>query len=289
MNLEDKQLILGFIKRHKIAILSTTGGNNQPEAAAIEFGETEELEIIFDTLAPYRKYKNLQNNKMVALVVGWDNDITVQYEGNAMELAGQEKEKYQQMYFAKNPETKRWSQNPEIRYFKVTPTWIRYSDLSVKPWKIIELKFEKPVPKHARKDFQKWHSLKSEIENNHLAPLFGQQEVWWCSLGSNVGVESDGKNDLFERPILIYRKFNKEMFWGLPMTSKKKEGKFYFTFPLHKTERTVMLSQMRILSAKRLIRRLGKISDSLFIQLTATVGELIKTAPFREPRVPNGN
>lgn len=140
-----------------------------------------------------------------------------------------------------------------------------------------------------QKDFQTWHALKSDIEAYTHAPLFGQQEIWWCSLGANVGVEADGKNILFERPILILRKFNKHMLWALPMTSKKKEGKFYYSFPLHDIERTVMLSQLRVLSAKRLIRRLGKISDNLFEQLYNQLWELIKTAPLREPRGPNGH
>ena len=139
------------------------------------------------------------------------------------------------------------------------------------------------------KDFAKWHVLKTKIQDSESIPLFSQQEIWWCSLGANIRVESDGKNELFERPILIFRKFNRYMLWGLPMTSKKKEGEFYFSFPLYNIERTVMLSQMRILSSKRLIRRLGKVSDKIFNDLNLSFVELIKTAPLREPRVPNGN
>jgi Uncharacterized stress protein (general stress protein 26) len=141
MNQEDKKLVLNFIKKNKIAVLATVDINGHPEAAAIEFGETDELEIIFDTLKSYRKYANLGKNQSVALVIGWDDDITVQYEGKAVELDAEESGKYQEIYFAKNPEARRWTQNPEIRYFKVIPTWIRYSDLKSKPWKIIELTF----------------------------------------------------------------------------------------------------------------------------------------------------
>lgn len=140
-----------------------------------------------------------------------------------------------------------------------------------------------------KKDFQKWHNLKLEIHDHHPEPLYQEQEIWWCSLGANIGVEADGKNELFERPILIFRKFNRQMFWGLPMTSKKKDGPFYFSFSLHNMERTAVLSQIRVLSAKRLIRRLGKVSDNVFAQLRAGFGELIKTAPLREPQVPIGN
>ena len=115
-----------------------------------------------------------------------------------------------------------------------------------------------------KKDFQKWHLLKSKIEEEKIAPLFGEQEVWWCSLGANVGVEADGRNESFERPVLIFRKFNRQMFWGLPITTKKRVGKFYFTFILGGAEQTVVLSQVKTLSGKRLLRRLGKLSDNQF-------------------------
>ena len=140
------------------------------------------------------------------------------------------------------------------------------------------------------KDFQKWHTLKSEIDIKHKPPLFREQEIWWCSLGANVGFEEDGKNDLFERPVLVFRKFNKELFLGLPMTSKKKEGKYYQVVSLHDMERSAILSQIRVLSGKRLIRRLGKLSDKQFSALENSFILLIKeTDPFRGPRVPNGN
>ena len=142
MNQEDKKFIYDFIHKHKIAVLATVDKSNQPEAAVVEFGDTPDLEIIFDTLAEtYRKYNNLQKNQSVALVIGWDDDITVQYEGTAKEIKGQEKDKYKEIYFAKNPETRKWDSNPDIRYFLVKPKWVRYSDYGSKPYKVIALKF----------------------------------------------------------------------------------------------------------------------------------------------------
>src|SRR3989344_8136533 len=142
-----------------------------------------------------------------------------------------------------------------------------------------------------KRDFSKWHSLKSRIDAVQDGMLYRTQEVWWCALGANVGVEADGKNDLFERPVLIFRKFNKDMFWGLPMTSRVKQHKpFHFSFSLHQKSQTAILSQMRILSSKRLIRRLGKVSDAQLVALNkAIVSFITETDPLRGPRVPNGN
>lgn len=134
-----RKLVLDFIKRHKLAVISTASNDGKPEAAVLEFGETEDLELIFDTLVTSRKYRNLQSNANVAFVIGWDEEITVQYEGRAHELARKELERYAEYYFAKNPKARKWKDNPDIRYFRVTPIWIRYSNLGIKPWEIHEL------------------------------------------------------------------------------------------------------------------------------------------------------
>jgi len=141
------------------------------------------------------------------------------------------------------------------------------------------------------KDFFKWHLRKKEIDIKERTVLYRAQEIWWCSIGANVGVEADGKSVLFERPVLVFRKFNKDMFWGLPLTSQIKEDKpFYFAFSLQSRSQTAVLSQMRVLSSKRLIRRLGKISDKQQQGLNAAVIRFLQqTDPLRGPRVPNGN
>lgn len=125
-----------------------------------------------------------------------------------------------------------------------------------------------------QKDFSQWHKLKTQIEHDHLSPLFREREIWWCSLGANVGVEEDGKNDRFERPVLVLRKFNREMLWVLPLSTKLKEGPYYATVTLHGGARTVLLSQHRTISAKRLIRRLAKLSETEFTVVVGAVTAL---------------
>jgi len=138
---DKKKLILDFIKKQKIAVLSTVTPDNKSQSAVLEFGQTETLEIIFDTFATARKYKNLKQNNHVSLVIGWDENITVQYEGKAFALEGREQEHYKKLYFQKNPNAKRWETKEGMTYFIVKPTWIRYSDLNKDPWEVIEITF----------------------------------------------------------------------------------------------------------------------------------------------------
>jgi len=51
--------------------------------------------------------------------------------------------------------------------------------------------------------------------------LFYEREVWWCITGVNVGVEIAGKHELFLRPVVVIRKFNKHMALIVPTNNTK--------------------------------------------------------------------
>ena len=138
----DKDEVLAFIKTKQHAVISTYTSNQPPEAALIGFGETDKLELIFGTYKTSKKYKNLKKNDKVAFVIGWDEDfITVQYEGIAVELKESEIKKYVSLYHKKVPGAVAYLLHPEQTYWKVKPTWIRYSDLSGDEEKIYEYTF----------------------------------------------------------------------------------------------------------------------------------------------------
>lgn len=140
------------------------------------------------------------------------------------------------------------------------------------------------------KDYSKWHELKVKIEEEHQPPLFREREIWWCSLGANIGFEQDGKHDRFERPVLVLRKFNREMLWVLPLSTKLKEGAYYHPFLLSGEKRVVLLSQHRTISSKRLIRRIAKVNQGVFADIVKSlVGLYNTTDPLRGPQVPSGN
>lgn len=139
---EKKDIILSFLGKNKLAVLSTID-NNKPESAVIFFSETKNLEIIFDTFNTYRKYKNLEDNQHVSLVIGWDDEITVQYEGVARELQGREIEEGVRVHLDKLPRMAKWYEMEQTRYFQVRPKWIRYANLGSNPHEIFEVEFWK--------------------------------------------------------------------------------------------------------------------------------------------------
>ena len=138
---DRKDRILEYLHQQKLCVISTTNAQGTSQSAVVAFAETEALEIIFGTFCTTRKYNNLKNNAQVSIVIGWDDDeaITIQYEGKAEELTGNNIEQYKQLQITKNPSSANYANHPNQRYFKITPTWIRYSDLSKDEEEIFEI------------------------------------------------------------------------------------------------------------------------------------------------------
>lgn len=80
------------------------------------------------------------------------------------------------------------------------------------------------------KDFIKWHIKKEFIHYERPRVFFHEREVWFAYLGANIGFEQDGQGGQFLRPLVILRKFNNQIFWGVPLTKTQKQGKYYFGF-----------------------------------------------------------
>lgn len=116
------------------------------------------------------------------------------------------------------------------------------------------------------KDFDSWNELKKKIEEDKSDPdKFPKEgEVWMCSLGRNIGFEQNGSGDNFSRPILIIKKFNNHMFWGMPLSTKQKDFDFYFNYTdLNNQKVSAILAQMKLISVKRLKRKLYDVTEEL--------------------------
>lgn len=141
-----KSRILAFLKNHNLAVISTVDltidapEKTKPESAVVSFAEKESLEVVVGTSNTTRKYKNLEKCQNVSLAIGWDPRVgTVQYDGVARELSGAEANEHANMQVAKNPFSKMFMERADQRYFLITPTWIRLTDMAKKPEETIEL------------------------------------------------------------------------------------------------------------------------------------------------------
>ncbi|MFT7824822.1 MAG: type II toxin-antitoxin system PemK/MazF family toxin [Sulfurimonas sp.] len=97
----------------------------------------------------------------------------------------------------------------------------------------------------------------------------------WASIGINVGFEQDGKSELFSRPVLIVKKYNKNLFFGVPLSTTIREGSFFFTFELNGDQSSALLVQGRVYDAKRLENKIGMISKDDFGSLKCKLKGLL--------------
>ena len=131
------------------------------------------------------------------------------------------------------------------------------------------------------KNFEGWDAKKQEIDRRKIPRsfFFYEREIWWCSLGVNIGIEYDGKNENFERPVLIFHKFYGEMAWVFPMTSKEKSDPHNIRIAHDNRVSWICLSQIRTISTKRLIRKMGNVSEQAFEQITEKFHSIKQIGP----------
>jgi mRNA interferase MazF len=135
------------------------------------------------------------------------------------------------------------------------------------------------------KDFDSWNEIKKEVDDKKINQnfFFYEREVWWCSLGANIGVETDGKNDNFERPVLLVKRFNKDMAWVLPITSRSGDGRFYYPIRYEKQAQSVIVSQIRTVSTKRLLRKIRVLPDAEFVEIINKIDAFLKQETNETP------
>jgi uncharacterized pyridoxamine 5'-phosphate oxidase family protein len=136
-----KDFLYSFISKHKLTVLATISEDNIPESALVGFAVTPDLQLIFDTVKTSRKYKNLLRNPAISFVIGWDNEQTVQYEGEAKIPNDTELENLLPYYYKVYPDGIDRKKNlKDLVYFCVKPNWIRYSNFNF-PANIEEITF----------------------------------------------------------------------------------------------------------------------------------------------------
>ena len=115
------------------------------------------------------------------------------------------------------------------------------------------------------KRFKAWNKLKFKLHFNTNVPAgYKERDIWWVAVGHNVGTEEDGKGKDFNRPVLIIKGFSKYQFWGVPLSTTQKTGKYYHQFVVNGKVSSALLSQLRVYDTKRFISKYGMVNAKDF-------------------------
>ena len=130
MKLEE---VFDIIRRKRLAVVSTVHDSGAPEAALVGFALTERDEVVFDTLGSSRKAVNIVRRPAAALVIGWENDTSIQIEGVARRPQGDDLAYAKAAYFREWPDGRGRENWPDIAYIVVKPRWMRYANYAGAP------------------------------------------------------------------------------------------------------------------------------------------------------------
>lgn len=140
-----------------------------------------------------------------------------------------------------------------------------------------------------KKDFiekyNNWNIKKQDIQFSERTEkmYFKEGDIWWCSLGLNIGSESFGKGENFRRPILIVKKLSGDLCITLPLTSKEKNGTWFIDITLQGEKKWAMLYQIRTLNKKRFTVKIGELDDTDFARVKEKLDALLELSVNRHP------
>ena len=123
-----------------------------------------------------------------------------------------------------------------------------------------------------QKDFDKWNKIKKVVDEGELLKLYHTQEIWWCSLGVNIGFEQNGGCQEYQRPVLILKGMSKDTCYVIPLTGSPKRHKNRIAIGLiDNIEATAIISQIRLIDIKRLVEKIGFLDKSKFNEIRKAV------------------
>jgi len=130
------------MRQERYAVQASVSAAGTPQSAVVGVVVSDRFEVFFDTLDSTRKAANLRRNPAIAVALGPTAEATertVQLEGTADEPRGDDLQRLLDLYFDRFPDGRDRQRWPGIMYFRVTPTWLRYSDFSTNPPIVAEL------------------------------------------------------------------------------------------------------------------------------------------------------
>ncbi len=122
------------------------------------------------------------------------------------------------------------------------------------------------------KDFYNWN-----IDQKDNISHVRDGEVRWIIFGVNVGSEIDGKGISFTRPGLIISMVGSNLALVIPMSTKiKNDVPGYFQIEWKGKIVSLCIHQIRIFSQKRILHRIGKISENKMLLCKQEVRNFFK-------------
>lgn len=113
--------------------------------------------------------------------------------------------------------------------------------------------------------FIRWLRLKQLLhQQKHKPPFISEGDIWWASIGENVGREINGKSERFSRPVIVYKKLSRETFLAIPASTQtgNRYEPHYVQYTHNNVCAVACLNQIRVIDYRRISSKLGSVNDT---------------------------
>ena len=136
--------------------------------------------------------------------------------------------------------------------------------------------------------FDVWNLEKQKINAKQNFPHPKRRQIWWFTIGKNIGQEQSCAVG-FERPVIVIKVYG-NVFWGLPITSsdkdkKKEKNPLYVKLDgmeyededgsIKELSGFVAIHHLKTFDCRRLIRKLSRLDEDNFNYITKKIREQI--------------
>ena len=118
------------------------------------------------------------------------------------------------------------------------------------------------------KRFLEWFGYKERLHmSDHRPPMVTEGDMWWASIGENIGSEVNGKSELFSRPVIVIKRLSHGFYVVIPSTTNSTGGTWYVSFRHKEQESVACLHQVRSMDYRRFSSKLGTLDDTDFARI----------------------
>jgi mRNA interferase MazF len=118
------------------------------------------------------------------------------------------------------------------------------------------------------KRFLEWFPVKMKLDaKENKPPLVSEGDIWWASLGENIGTEVNGKSAIFSRPVIILKRLSRETYFVIPATTQNHSGSWYVPYTYDGQRAIACLHQARSIDYRRLFSKLGIVEERAMAQI----------------------
>ena len=127
-----------------------------------------------------------------------------------------------------------------------------------------------------KKGFDIWNKEKKRIHETEENRFYKPREIWWCSIGLNIGFEQDGTSLKYQRPVLVLRGFSRQVCWVIPLTTARKNNPYHIKIgEIDGQKCFAIISQLKLVDTKRFTNRMTIVDKIIFEKIRKAVRDLI--------------